>query len=254
MVQIEELLEQDLAAASQTAAELIPDIVAALDRLATELVSGARDRAVVRRYWLFAHEAARVLIELPARDPEALPPSDVVLELLRRNVGELPWVAPSADGIGLVTALVDRLRGLAAGLPQQCVQAGKDIDEQSFAWFTKSMAEVEYEQERGSPLRRAMTTLDLASSDVARLMGVKRQAVDKWLIAGPPADRCPKIAAVAEIADILRHRLRKGLPAAAARRPADAYGGMTMLELIEADEHEWLLRSVKESFDYARVA
>ncbi len=116
------------------------------------------------------------------------------------------------------------------------------------------MAEVEYEQERSSPLRRAMTTLDLTSSDVARLMGVKRQAVDKWLLAGPPVNRCQKIGAIAEISDILRHRLREGLPAVAARRPADAYAGRTMLELIEADEHEWLLQSVKESFDYARVA
>ena len=253
MVLIEELLEGDLAAAAQAAASEIPDIVAALDRLAPRIASGG-DRAAVRRYWMFVHEAARVLATLSARDPDVLPPSGVVLELLRRDVAELPWVAPSADGIGLVMVLVDRLRGLLAGLPHQCVRARPDIDEHRFGWFMKSIAEVEYEQERSSPLRRAMTTLSLTSSDVARLMGVKRQAVDKWLLAGPPADRCRKVAAIAEVADILRYRLREGLPAAVARRPADAYGGRTMLELIEADEHEWLLGSVKESFDYARVA
>ncbi|MGH1506248.1 MAG: hypothetical protein ACRBI6_22045 [Acidimicrobiales bacterium] len=253
MVQIEELLEQDLATASDTAATVIPDIVAALDRLMPQLSAGG-DRASVRRYWVFVHEAAQVLTALPSRDPGALPPSIVILELLRRDTAELPWVAPSQDGIGVLTVLVDRLRGFTAGLPQQCVRPRLDIDEHRFRWFLKAMAEVEYEQERTSPLRRAMTTLDLASGEVAELMGVKRQAVDKWLFAGPPIDRSEKIAAVSEIAEILRHRLREGMPAVVARRPADAYGGRTMLELIAADEHEWLLQSVRESFDYARVA
>ncbi|WP_420637718.1 hypothetical protein [Candidatus Poriferisocius sp.] len=253
MVQIEELLEQDLAAASNTAADVMPDIVAALDRLMPQLFVGG-DRASVRRYWVFVHEAAQVLTALPARNPDALPPSVVVFELLRRDTAELPWVAPSQDGIGLVTVLVDRLRGFTAGLPQECVRARPDIDEHRFRWFLQSMDQVEYEQERSSPLRRAMTTLELTSSDVAEFMGVKRQAVDKWLFAGPPVDRSGKIGAISEISDILRHRLRAGMPAVVARRRADAYGGRTMLELIAADEHEWLLQSVRESFDYGRVA
>ncbi len=253
MVQIEELLEQDLEAASDIAASVVPDIVAALDRLMPKLSIGG-DRASVRRYWVYAHEAADVLTALPARNPDVLPPSAVVFELLRRDTAELPWVAPSQDGIGLITVLVDRLRGFTVGLPQQCIRAHRDIDEHRFSWFLKSIAEVEYEQERTSPLRRAMTTLGLTSSDVAEFMGVTRQAVDKWLLAGPPVERVEKIGTVCEISDILRHRLREGLPAVVARRSADAYGGRTMLGLIAADEHEWLLQSVKESFDYARVA
>ncbi len=253
MVHLEDLLEQDLAGASSTAADVMPDIVAALDRLMPQLFVGG-DRGSVRRYWVYVHEAAQVLTALPARNPDALPSRVVVLELLRRDMAELPWVAPSQDGIGLVTVLVDRLRGLTAGLPQQCVRVRADIDEQRFGCFLKWMAEVEYEQESGSPLRRAMTALELTSSDMAGLMGVKRQAVDKWLLAGPPVDRSEKIGTISEVSDILRHRLRTGMPAVVARRPADAYGGRTMLELIAADEHEWLLKSVRESFDYARVA
>jgi len=252
-VHIEELIEQDLAVASKTAAAVIPDIVAALDRLMPQLFAGG-DRAVVRRYWLFVHEASQALTALPARNPAALPPASVVFELLRRDMVGVPWVAPSPDGIGVVTVLVDRLRGSLAGLPQEYVRANHDIDTHRFGWFLKSIAQVEYEQERSSPLRRAMTTLDLSSSDVARLVGVKRQAVDKWLLAGPPAGRLGKVGTIADIADILRHRLRDGVPAVVARRPAEAYGGRTMLELIAADEHEWLLGSVKESFDYSRVA
>lgn len=253
MVTIEELLDGDLEAASRTASEVIPDITAALDRLMPLVVSGG-DRTTVRRYYVYVDAAAQALTDLPARHPEVLPPAAVVYQLLRRDTVELPWVAPSADGLGIVTVLVDRLRGFAGGVPQQCVRARHDVDVHRFSWFLKSMAEIEHEQEHGSPLRRAMTTLDLSSNDVAALMGVKRQAVEKWLLAGPPADRAQKIGAIAEIADILRYRLRAGMPAVVARRSAEAYGDRSMLDLIAHDEHEWLRQSVKESFDFTRVA
>ena len=98
-----------------------------------------------------------------------------------------------------------------------------------------------------------MTTLDLSGRDVAGLMGVTRQAVDKWQLTGPPVERMDKIGAIAEISNILRYRLRDGMPAAVVRRKAEAYGGRSMLDLIAEDEHEWLLQSVKESFDFTRV-
>ena len=36
--------------------------------------------------------------------------------------------------------------------------------------------------------------------------------------------------------------------------PAPEYGDTTMLELIAADRHDWLLDSVRRSFDYAATA
>ncbi len=253
MVDFEDLLERDLATSSKAACELLPDVVAALDHLVPRLASDA-DRTVVRRYVIFADTAARALADLPARRPDALPASVVMYGLLRRSCVELPWVAPSPDGLGALTVFVDRLRGFAAGLPQQCTRARRDIDEHHFSWFLKVMAGVEHEQRSVSPLRRAMTTLGLSSSDIADLMGVKRQAVEKWLLAGPPIERIGKIGALAEIADILQYRLRDGMPPVVVRRGAEAYGGRTMLEVIAQDEHEWLLRSVRESFDFTRVA
>ena len=253
MTVIEDLLEGDLAAGSEAACALLPDVVAALDHLVPRLTAPA-DRTTVRRYFVFTDAAARALTGLPARCPEAMPAPVVMYGLLRRSCVEVPWVAPSCDGRGALTVLVDRLRGFAGGLPQQCVQARRDIDEHRFAWFLKAMAAAEHEQRSASPLRRAMTTLDLSSSDIAELMGVKRQAVEKWLLAGPPADRIAKIGALAEIADILSYRLRDGTAAVVVRRRADGYGGRSMLEVIADDDHEWLLQSVKDSFDYTRVA
>ncbi len=102
-------------------------------------------------------------------------------------------------------------------------------------------------------LRRAMTILDLSNREVAEMMGVTRQAVEKWLLAGPPADQLAKIGALAEIADTLQHQLRADMPAAVVRRPAETYGGRSMLEIIADGEHDWLADSVRASFDFATV-
>ena len=253
MVWIEELFDDELEQATDVACRVIPDVAAALDSLIPALMSGG-DQTALRRYVHFVDAAAQTLMALPSREPAQLPPAVVICELLHQDVVELPWVAPTQDGRGIITVVVDRLRGFAAGIPQQCVRAPLDVDEHRFMWFLKSMASVELERRSSEPLRRAMDILDLSSADVAGLIGVRRQAVDKWLLAGPPVDRAKKIGTVAEIADILQYRLRDGMPPVVARRSAEVYGDRSMLDLIEADEEEWLLRSVRASFDYSQVA
>lgn len=254
VLHVEDLFKLELGDASRRVCdEVLPDVAAALDRVLPLVAHG--DRMAVRRYVAYIDEAATALTALPAIAPGELPPAVVIYTMLRQDCIGLRWVAPSLDGIGIVTVLVDRLRGFAGGMHQVCGPVVRDVDVHQFRWFAKEVAESSTQQrEQSSPLRRAMETLDLTSADVAKIMGVKRQAVDKWLLAGPPPERAPKIAAVAEIADILRHRLREGLPVAVVRRAADAYGGRTMLDVIAADEHEWLLRSVRDSFDFRQVA
>ena len=61
-------------------------------------------------------------------------------------------------------------------------------------------------------------------------------------------------ATVAAIADVLARRLKPARVPGIARLPAVEYGGKTMLELIAADRHDWLLDSVRRSFDYAATA
>lgn len=252
MFPVEDLLTSDLTHASRrVAVELVPDVSAALDRLLPLIAGG--DRMAVRRYVGYVDEACRAVTELRAAEPSRLPPSGVVYGLLVQETANFPWVAPTATGEGVLCVLVDRFRGYAAGLVSECVHPPK-IDLHLFQWFAKEVRSSVLEREQASPLRRAMTIFDLTTTEFAALMNVKRQAVDKWLLTGPPPDRTPKIAAVSEIADILRYRLREGLPAAVARRAAPAYRNRTMLEVIRDDEHEWLLASVRESFDFRRTA
>ncbi|MDQ3759670.1 MAG: hypothetical protein M3331_06995 [Actinomycetota bacterium] len=94
----------------------------------------------------------------------------------------------------------------------------------------------------------------LNRTETGRLFGVTRQAVESWHVDGVPSRRQEKAAAVAGIADLLSRRLKPERLPGIARRPAEAYGGLTMLEMIERDRHLELLAIVRASFDWAQTA
>jgi DNA-binding XRE family transcriptional regulator len=104
------------------------------------------------------------------------------------------------------------------------------------------------------PLQRVMDAFELSKTELASLFGVRRQAVDQWLERGVPSERQEKVQTLAAICDLLERKLKPGRLAGVARRPADAYGGKTMLELIAADRHRELLELVRDSFDWASAA
>ncbi len=93
----------------------------------------------------------------------------------------------------------------------------------------------------------------LSKTDLGRIFGVSRQAIDTWHAGGVPAARQEKAAVVAAIAELLSRRLKAERIPGVARRPADAYGGLTMLEMIERDRHLELLASVRAAFDWGRT-
>ncbi len=104
------------------------------------------------------------------------------------------------------------------------------------------------------PLRRLMEAFELSKTELGSLFGVRRQAVDQWLERGVPSERQEKVQTLLAISDLLERKLKPGRLAGIARRPADAYGGKTMLEFIAADRHRELLELVRESFDWASAA
>ena len=107
---------------------------------------------------------------------------------------------------------------------------------------------------RGSELARLMAGWQLSVSDVARLFGVTRQAVQQWLEDGVPPARQPKLLQILRIGDLLERNLQPLRIPAVVRSDAGAYGGLSMLELIADDRHDELLESVERSFDWASTA
>ena len=253
MATIDDLLGGDPDTAARTAVGVVPGFIAEMDELAPAVAAGS-GRTLLFRYLVAVDSAAQRLTALPAKDPDTAERAAARYFLLRCNSAELLWTAPTVDGAGMLTALVDRFRVLVGGLARPPCRGGTGLDSVVFSRIVAELADIEFERRVDEPLRRAMATLALTSGDVAKTMGVTRQAVDKWLRSGIPPERLDRVGALAEIADILRHRLRDGMPAVVARRPADAYGGRSMLEMIADGEHRELLASVRASFDYARVA
>jgi DNA-binding XRE family transcriptional regulator len=94
-------------------------------------------------------------------------------------------------------------------------------------------------------------TLELSETELGRLFGVSRQAVGQWRERGVPSNRMAKAATVAAICDLLHHRLKPERIPGIARRPAEAYGGLSMLEMIGRDRQDELQTLIRRSFDWA---
>ncbi len=108
--------------------------------------------------------------------------------------------------------------------------------------------------EPASPLLRIQELFELTETDLGRLLGTSRQAVSSWLARGLPPARKPKVFTMLNIAELLERKLKAGRLPAVVRRQAAAYNGLSMLQMIEADRHEELLESVRESFDWSATA
>jgi hypothetical protein len=105
-----------------------------------------------------------------------------------------------------------------------------------------------------NPLARLVRLFALSKSELGRLFGVSRQAIDGWLTHGVPAERQEKLATLLALADLLERKLKTDRIPGIARRTADAYGGKTMLELIGEDRQRELLELVRDSFAWSQAA
>jgi hypothetical protein len=97
-------------------------------------------------------------------------------------------------------------------------------------------------------------TLELSETELGRLFGVSRQAVGQWRERGVPSSRMAKVSTVAAICDLLGHRLKPERIPGIARRRADAYGGLSMLEMIERGREDELRTLIRRSFDWSTTA
>lgn len=103
----------------------------------------------------------------------------------------------------------------------------------------------------GTGLERLMAAWQLSITDVGRLFGVARQAVQQWLDDGVPAARQPKLAVVLRIADLLERNLLPDRVPGVVRTSARAYGNRTILQAIGDDDHDRVLEVVARSFDWS---
>jgi DNA-binding XRE family transcriptional regulator len=169
-----------------------------------------------------------------------------------------PWTArfPLEEAVALdLASRVRQLIGLRAlDLTPADPSLGEVVDDLTARRFLRRVRFHLNHPDEEHPLRRLMDAFELSKTELGSLFGVRRQAVDQWIERGVPSERQEKVQTLVAICDLLERKLKPGRLAGVARRPADAYGAKTMLELIAANRHRELLELVRESFDWASAA
>jgi len=176
-----------------------------------------------------------------------------------------PWVGQLGLGRGIGVHLVAEVRQCVPGASPLVPPTGLCIHwapaeamRTALRLIERAVAE---ETRREAPglgsaalLHRVMHVFDLDRTELARLFGVKRQAVEQWERRGVPSERQAKLAVIAAIGELLDRKLRPGVVPGVARRAAPAYHGRAMLDMIARNHHEAVLEGVRRSFDWATTA
>ncbi len=105
----------------------------------------------------------------------------------------------------------------------------------------------------GQSLARTLAVWDLNQSQAARLFGVSRQALNKWLEHGVPADRTEAIAELAAATDLLVRYLKRDRIPAVVRRPIAALDGKSLFDLLEDGDTAVLLEASRDMFRFDRA-
>lgn len=120
------------------------------------------------------------------------------------------------------------------------------------AWLDEFSEQID-KRRAGKSLERTLEVWDLNQTEAAQLFGVSRQALNKWLAQGVPAERADSVADLAAATDLLVRHLKRDRISAVVRRAIPAMNGRTMVELVKAGETRLLLAMCREMFDFGSV-
>src|SRR5215208_6608706 len=232
------------------------ELIASIEGELREALAGSESatRAYVHEYRLLT---ARLLAAAHAADGALARASahtlTDVIEHTAASAPFTPWVARYELGDGVALVALNTLRellGVRSLQPPPVVAVADDVAVQRFMRRVRHFLNHPEDQ---NPLERLMEAFDLNKSELGRLFGVSRQAIDGWLEKGVPSDRQEKLATLLAVTDLLERKLKSDRIPGIARRPADAYGGKTMLELIAEDRQRELLGLVRDSFAWSQA-
>jgi DNA-binding XRE family transcriptional regulator len=167
------------------------------------------------------------------------------------------WVGSLGAGRGTAVALVELVRRALpetkpVNTPQKRQRPEWEIDSGDVVRFYRAVTE--FLEQREHPLERVQRVLDLNRTELAKLFGVSRQAIERWERQAIPAERQERLASVAAICDLLSGNLKSERIPGAVRRPAPAYGGRSILEAVAAGDDDLVLGELRDAFDWTSGA
>lgn len=176
-----------------------------------------------------------------ARGRPAIALTDV-LESLSVEAPFTSWTLQLPVAEAVAVHLVNRMREMLScpllTEPSEPPEVEDDLAAQRFIRWVRFHLN---RPDAANPLRRVMEALELSKTETASLFGVSRQAIGQWVADGVPTERQEKLATLLALCDLLERKLKADRLPGIARRPAEVYGGLTMLELVAEDRHNELL-------------
>lgn len=112
--------------------------------------------------------------------------------------------------------------------------------------FSKAM-----QQERsGHQVQWVFESWGISQSEAGRLFGVSRQAVSRWVANGAPETQVPAFADLAAATDILTHYVKLDRIPAVVRRPAEAFDGQSLLEMLAEGRTVEIVKACRAMFQF----
>ena len=100
---------------------------------------------------------------------------------------------------------------------------------------------------------RTIEVWGLSQTEAARLLGVSRQAIGKWLRQGIPPERASEISNLAAATDLLLRYLKRARIPAVVRRPIRALDGMSLTDLLGRRDTQTLLSACRTMFRFEQT-
>ena len=153
-----------------------------------------------------------------------------------------------------MNASMDMNAGMALGRlgPEEAAERIFRAYKDEGAWldaFTESLGR----QRAGRSLARTLAVWALSQAETARLFGVSRQAVGKWLRQGVPPERAGAISDLAAATDLLVRHLKSDRIPAVVRRPIPSLGGVSLMGLLARGDTPALLAACRDMFRFERA-
>ncbi len=105
----------------------------------------------------------------------------------------------------------------------------------------------------GHSFARVIATWKLSQAEAARLFGVSRQAIGKWLKQGAPAERTRAVADLTAATELLTHYLKRDRIPAVVRRPIRELDGDSLMELWARGDTQAVLTACRDMFQFERA-
>ena len=105
----------------------------------------------------------------------------------------------------------------------------------------------------GASFARTIEVWGLSQAEAARLFGVSRQAVGKWLRNGAPSERAGVVTDLSAATDLLVRHLKHDRIPAVVRRPIPALDGESLVGLWGRGETRAVLAACRDMFRFGRA-